>query len=415
MRESRESEQIVLASLMHDRTVLDELETTARDFYAPEHEALYQIITTEIRGDNPADPASIVQRLHSDPVPGLTPAYLHTVYSSLGTPREGIQHARIVAGLAQLRRIQQAGVALQQSTETADWDMAAKVLDDAKKTIDDAESTTTNQPVRTFQQALLDAMNIWSSPTERETTETGWEELDEVLNGGWRPGQLTILGARPAVGKSVIAACAAVQVAESKGVSFFSLEMDEHEVVNRMTANLTHIYLSQLEQEALEPHDWDKVHDLANSGYGRHLFLHSEPRTSTLKVRSKIRKDSQFEKPSLIVVDYLQLMEPARKSDSRERQVSQLAEDLKIIARETSSHVLALAQVNRDAAERPPLMSDLRESGGIEAHADNVVLLHRDDDEKPGEIQMRVEKNRHGPTRAVNLSWRPHFSKATDM
>lgn len=415
MRESRESEQIVIASLMHDRRVLDELTVTPRDFYAPEHESLFQIMIDEVRQNNLVDLTSLGEKIISSPIPGIDVAYLHSMYSKLSTKYEGIQHSRIVAGLAQLRRVQEVGIALQGFASSAAWDSADQILDDAKKQIDDAESTTTAQPVRTFQQALADAIEVWKEPAKRETTPTGWAELDNLLNGGWRPGQLTILGARPAVGKSVIAACAAVQVAEQKAVSFFSLEMDEHEVVNRMTANLTEVFLSRFEKGELEKSDWSRVDRLVESEFGRFLFIESTPRTSSLKVRSKVRKDSRIRKPSLIIVDYLQLMEPAKKSDSRERQVSQLAEDLKIIARETDSHVLALAQVNRGAAERAPVMSDLRESGGIEAHADNVILLHRDDENKPGEIQMRVEKNRHGATREVDLTWRPHYSKATDM
>lgn len=415
MRASRESEQIVLGSLMHDRNLLDDMPVTARDFYAPEHERLYQVITDEIRKGNVVDLVSVAQRLTSDPIPGVDAAYLHTIYSSIATKLEGLQHARIIAGLAQLRRVGEAGAALQQMADEADWGSAEKILDDAKRAIDEAESAATSEPVRTFQQALVDAAEVWKAPTQRETTPTGWTHLDEVLNGGWRPGQLTILGARPSVGKSVIAACAAVQVAASKSVAFFSLEMDEHEVVNRMTANLTEVLLGKFEQGILDDRDWTRVNDLVDSGFGGNLFLDSRPRIPTLKVRSQVRKWSRIRKPSLVVVDYVQLMEPNRKSDTRERQVSQLAEDLKVLAREMKTHVLALAQVNRGAADRKPMMSDLRESGGLEAHADNVILLHRDDELAPGEIELIVEKNRHGATKGIDLAWQPHMSKATSL
>lgn len=136
-------------------------------------------------------------------------------------------------------------------------------------------------------------------------------------------------------------------------------------------------------------------------------MVDNRSRLSMAQVRSTVRSWSRKFHPRLVIIDYLQILRPAdERNDTRERQVNRLAEDCKLLAREFDVHVLALAQVGRGSTMRTdkrPTMSDLRESGGIEAHADNIILLHRADD-RPGEIEFNIEKNRHGKTAILPMA-----------
>jgi replicative DNA helicase len=136
------------------------------------------------------------------------------------------------------------------------------------------------------------------------------------------------------------------------------------------------------------------------------------------QIRAQVRTWKRRGPVPLIIIDYLQLVAPADTREQRERQVARIAEDMKHLAKEFDTHVLALAQVNRGSTQRAdtrPTMADLRESGGIEAHADNIILLHRDDEEMEGEIEFIIEKNRHGETGKIRLAWRPHFGSVNSM
>lgn len=411
MRQSFESEQIVLGGVMQDRRILDEIHVEPHHFHDPKHESLFHLIRDEARQGNSVDLAAMGQRIVSAPIPGVDAAYLHVLYRSPAIPWDAVYHSKIVSSLFTLRAISVTAARIQQRSEDADWEDSDAVLQDARRDLDEAQSTISGGGVRTFADALEDAILAWQAPTPPGTP-TGWADLDHMLNGGWRPGQLTILGARPAVGKSMIAGAAAVQ-AHASGVGFFSLEMSELELVGRLSANRAGIDLSRIEKHEMTDLDWQKIVRLQSDPL-QGLVMHVGHRIPATMIRRKIRDWSRRQDVSLVVVDYLQLMKPADSSESRERQVSRLAEDLKVIAQEFNTHVLALAQVNRGAAERPPMMSDLRESGGIEAHADNVILLHQED-KLMGEIELKVVKNRHGRTDDVKLSWQPHYGAAKDL
>ena len=225
------------------------------------------------------------------------------------------------------------------------------------------------------------------------------------------------MGARPAVGKSLVAGCAAV-AASAYGVGFFSLEMKEHEVVGRMAAASEGIDLHKINSHTLGEPEWAKISRLTAKASQWPVYIEEASRITMAQIRATVRTWSRRGPLPLVIIDYLQLCAPADPRDMRERQVSRIAEDCKHLAKEFDTHVLALAQVNRGSTQRAdprPTMADLRESGGIEAHADNIILLHRDDQEMEGEIELIIEKNRHGETGKIRLAWRPHFASVNSM
>jgi replicative DNA helicase len=413
-----EAEMKVIGAAMSDARIIPGCNITGEDFHRPAHEELWNLIVTEERAGRPTDPVSIGQRLLANPINGLPNTYLAECYGSVSSAGSGTYFAGIVAGLARLRRMAALGEQLAQLAGSTAWDESAEAIENARAILDKESATVSTAQVRTFADALKDAVERWDSPDTRTRYRTGWADLDSLLNGGWMGGQLTIVGARPAVGKSVVAGCAAV-AAEEYGCGYFSLEMDEYDTVNRMSAAAQGIDLWRIQNHKLTEQDWtQRVSKLVQRSLSMNIFLDNRERLSMAQVRAQVRTWKRKKDIKLVIIDYLQILRPAdTKNDSRERQVNRLAEDCKLLAREFDIHVLVLAQVGRGSTQREdkrPTMSDLRESGGIEAHADNIILLHRDDKEKPGDIEFNVEKNRHGRTGQLVLDWAPHVSSVRD-
>lgn len=409
------AEQSVIGAVMLDPRNLDEAPVSAEDFYRPQHEELWRLITGEVRKGGLATPFAVSQRLLSRPITGLDAAYLHTCVE-LAPPRGAVRHyADAVTGFARLRKMVGVGERLIQEAQTAHWDEAEPALDRGRVILDRLSDEAGSVNVRTFAQALESVIESWEKPNVKGHP-TGWSELDRKLNGGWKPGQLTVLGARPAVGKSLIAGCASVAVARD-GVAFFSLEMSEAEVVARIAAAAQGIDLENMNSGTPTEAEWQKLSRLASRSQDWNLYLECESRRSMAQIRATVRTVKRKTPLPLVIIDYAQLVTPADRTEQRERQVSRIVEDCKHLSKEFDTHVLALAQVNRGSTvreDRRPTMSDLRESGGIEAHADNVILLHRDA-ATDHEIELIVAKNRHGETGTIKLAWRPQYASANSM
>lgn len=415
-RQDGDSERAVIGAVLLDQRALDDISLKAEDFYRPQHEQLWDMILTEARAARPVTALAISQKLVSSPIPGLDATYLHQCMEAAPVRSAAGHYASIITGLARLRRLADVGVKLQQMSLTSGWDETEQVLDDARAVLDATASEASGLRVRTFADALESAIERWSSPKGKSYA-TGWSELDRKFNGGWHPGQLTIVGARPAVGKSLVAGCAAVAAA-GYGVGFFSLEMKEYEVVGRMTAASEGVDVHHLNSCDLTEADWSKVARLRSKSADWPVYVEELSMTSMAQIRAQVRTWKRRGPLPLVIIDYLQLVVPADRREQRERQVARIAEDCKHLAKEFDTHVLALAQVNRGSTQRAdprPTMADLRESGGIEAHADNIILLHRDDQEMEGEIEFIIEKNRHGETGKMRLAWRPHFASVNSM
>jgi replicative DNA helicase len=414
-RQDVDAERAVIGAAMLDQRVLEDIHLKGEDFYRPQHEQLWDLILTEARSGRPVTPLALVQRLITAPIAGLESTYLHECMEAAPVRAAVPHHAGIITGLARLRRLADVGVKLQQMSLTSAWDETEQVLDDARAVLDATANEAAGIRVRTYADALESAIDLWSSP-KGKSYPTGWSELDRKFNGGWHPGQLTILGARPAVGKSLVAGCAAVAAA-TYGVGFLSLEMKEHEVIGRMTAATEGVDLHHLNSFTLTEADWAKVARHRTRSAEWPVYIEEASRISMAQIRATVRTWKRRGPVPLVIIDYLQLVAPADTREQRERQVARIAEDCKHLAKEFDTHVLALAQVNRGSTQRAdprPTMADLRESGGIEAHADNIILLHRDD-EMEGEIEFIIEKNRHGETGKISLAWRPHFASVNSM
>lgn len=257
---------------------------------------------------------------------------------------------------------------------------------------------------------------------------TGLTELDDLLSG-LHEGDLTIIAARPGVGKTSLAMCLALAVADrpALGSAVFSLEMPREQIVARAMCAESMVSLKAWRGRTLTPHDWDRLTAAAEWMSGIDLEIDAPVTLTVPKLRSAVRRIVRKlarvgKKLGLVVIDYLQLMTGRRdKNGSREEEISGISRGLKQLAKEFSVPVVALSQLNRDIEKRGngrPQLSDLRESGAIEQDADNIIFVHRvgDDESEISQFaELIVGKQRNGPTGSVWARWVSTCAKFRDL
>ncbi|MBV9832516.1 MAG: replicative DNA helicase, partial [Marmoricola sp.] len=253
---------------------------------------------------------------------------------------------------------------------------------------------------------------------------TGFADLDELTNG-FTSGQMIIVAARPAVGKSTLALdfCRAASIHNNLTSVIFSLEMSKSEIMMRLMSAEAKVALNHMRKGEMTDDDWNKLGAKMGQVSGAPMFIDDSPNLTMMEIRAKARRLKQRHDLKLIVIDYLQLMTSGKKVESRQVEVSEFSRQIKLLAKELEVPIIALSQLNRGPEQRSdkrPMMSDLRESGAIEQDADIVMLLHREDvyeKESPraGEADIIVAKHRNGPTRDVVVGFQGHYSRFVDM
>lgn len=416
MSDDLDPERALLAAVLTGHPVIDDVAdiVSGRDFYQPKNEAVWNAVLAARQAGERIDPRTL-------PVPPAAKPYIVELVTTDAEPMLAPKYAALVADAAQRRRLVEASIKVRQLAEGAE--SAAHAAEESRRVIDDAASNVTDVASGMGAAELVDATLDGLQHTEGPSRSlmTGWGDLDRHI-GGLRPGQLAVVGARPAVGKSVIAANIAAHACKAGfGVHFASLEMQRDEVMKRLlsahaTVDIRHL----MDDGAMTEDDWSRVAGKASQIGAWPLWVDDQGAQSLAQVRARARSTGRRFPLGLVIVDYLQLMTPRDRRVPREQQVGELSEGLKALAKELRVPVLALSQVNRGSAERKdprPLMSDLRESGRIEADADHVWLLHRQDLVDPehanGELEIHVAKNRSGPAgQTVRLQFFGHYSRA---
>jgi replicative DNA helicase len=280
-------------------------------------------------------------------------------------------------------------------------------------------------------QVLHHEVQVWqdlaSGKQSLTGTPSGFSDLDEIT-GGFQPGNLIIIAARPSMGKSALVTNIAENIALNKKdprpVALFSLEMSESELAMRFIASRAKIKGDDLRKGRLkEERKWKLVLDAAEEYERSPLHLDDSSDISLLEIRAKARRlhsqmKSKYGGLGLVIVDYLQLLRPDGRVESRVEQVGQMSRGLKILARELEVPVIALSQLSRGVESRTdkrPLLSDLRESGQIEQDADLVVFIYRDEyynpetTDRPGEADLIIAKHRNGGLGEVPLVFQNEF------
>ncbi|MFD8534305.1 replicative DNA helicase [Streptosporangium canum] len=427
-----EAEQSVLGGLLIGAAHrIDDVAAIVRpgDFYRPAHQVIYEVILTLHNQGEAVDavtvPAELAQRGEIGRVGGL--GYLHTLTAVVPTAANVTFYARLVKEQARLRTLVEVGTRVAQYGYSGDPDDIEALIGQAHQDLIDQNPDEGDAPAL---ESIIPGIVDWMEKGDTDSrVPLPYQDLNDCL-GGLKPGQLVIVGARPAVGKSVVALDIARFAALKHGVPVYlaSLEMDKHELGLRLVAAEGRINLKRLQDRELTDEEWTSFARVtARLADVPHLVIDDTPNVTIDRLRAELRKMARRATgpARLVVVDYLQLMRSpngGRKGpENRQVEVAELSRGLKLLAREFNVPVVVLSQLNRGVeqrADKRPTISDLRESGSLEQDADIVILLHRDDDPmsgRPGELDLIVGKNRNGPVRTVSVAFQGHFARAVNM
>ncbi len=398
-----------------------------RDFYRPAHELIYDAIVDLYGRGEPVDPVTVSAELtkRGDIARAGGAPYLHTLISSVPTAANAGYYAKIVRERAILRRLVEAGTKIVQLGYSTEGEVDDAV-DQAQAEVYSVTERRANEDyvqLSTLLTAALDEIDKISQGVMGEGVKSGFKELDSLTNG-FHPGNMIVLAARPAVGKSTLGLDIARYASIHKGDTsvIFSLEMSRSEITMRMLSAEARVALNNIRAGTLNDEEWARLARRMGEISDAPLFIDDSPNLSLMEIRAKARRLKQRHDLKLIVIDYLQLMTSGKRVENRQQEVSEFSRQLKLLAKELNVPIIAISQLNRSPEQRSdkkPLLSDLRESGSIEQDADVVILLHRDDlydnQNRSGEADLIVAKHRNGPTRTITVSAQLHFARFVDM
>lgn len=426
-----EAEQSLLGAMLLARQAIEAAVPIVRPehFYKPAHvhicEAIYDLHAT----GEPADPITVANHLRRryGTLEGIGgDSRLVELQANGPAISNAARYASIVEETAGLRLL--IGVAGEIAEIGYGTETPAEAFDHAEKILFDVTQRHQAGDVVSLSASLHQTLDVLEERSEREGqvigTATGFIDLDDLLNG-LRPGQLIVVGARPAMGKTAFALNAAshAALAQRLPVLFFSLEMSHIELTERILCSEARVDSSHLRSGRLTPKDWERLSHHTGRLADAPIDLYDNPNVTISEMRSKARAvKSQRGGLGLVVVDYVQLMSGGNAENETLR-ITEISRGCKILARELDVPVMILSQMNRGLEQRSdkrPLLSDLRQSGSLEQDADVVVLLYRDEvynRESPdlGIAELIIAKHRSGPTGLVRLAFSGQYTRFANM
>ncbi len=429
---SLDAEVSVVGSMMLSRDAIAEVIELVgpEDFYRGAHRTMFEAIRDLYDRGEPIDPVLLGDELalrgRLADVGGHVG--IIEVAERVPTAANALYYARMVSQAAVRRRLIDAGTAITRLGYEPTTGVP-EAVDSAEQMIFDVaqhgRGPTEFTPIKDL---LRQSYDILEQLHERGSSitglATGFTDFDE-LTAGLQPGNLFVLAARPAMGKSTLAMNMAAHVAveQRKPVAVFSLEMSEMELVQRIWAGEARVDLDRFKNGKMQETDWPKLSQAVGRMADAQLFLDDNSAINLMEIRSKCRRIKQRHGLELVVIDYLQLMQSHRRQENRVQEVSEISRGLKVLAKELSVPVIALSQLNRkaeDRTDRRPQLSDLRESGSIEQDADIVCFIYRDemyheDTDAKGEAELIVAKHRNGALKTIHLSFLGHHSRFASM
>jgi replicative DNA helicase len=424
------AEQGVLGAMILDNMVIADMASLLRaaDFYRPHHADLFDLMIDMFGKGIPVDELTVLSRLsETGDITRVGGAPYIASLTQYANPMSATFYARAVADRATVRRIAELGMAAQQLAQqpgdTADKvAMVRQLADD----LGEHRETTTGVWVGDVTLAAIDAIDAAGRPDAAAALlRTGYRDLDRLLGGGLRPGQLIVVAARPGVGKStaLLDLHRSISLTQAVPSAMISLEMPTEEIMQRLLSAETGIPLAHIRTGQLRPEQEQQLADRIPHVMDKPLKLVDAPSASLPFIRAEGRRMVVRDGIRMLGVDYLQLMATPPKSENRQQAVADFSRGLKLFARENAVPVVACAQLNRNPEQRrdkTPGLSDLRESGAIEQDADVVILLHdptggEPDHPRAGEFDLIVAKHRGGPTGVITVTQQLHRARFADM
>jgi replicative DNA helicase len=401
----------------------------AGDFYKPAHGHVFSAIVALFERGEPVDAVTVTDELRRSGLLDAVgdPSMLVSLQANTPSIANAVHYARIVEEHALLRRLVGVAGEIAEIGYSVPEDVGAAV-DQAETLVFDVAQRRTTETIASLRDLLeptLERIEELSQRREAVTgTATGYLDLDKIL-AGLQPSSLTIVGARPAMGKTAFALgmVAHVGISLRRPTLLFSLEMGHLELTQRMLAsearvNAQHVRTGQLVSQS----DWGKLGDAITRLSDARIFIDDNPNLTVMDIRARARRLKQKEGDlGLVVVDYLQLMTGRGKFENRQVEVAEISRGLKILARELEVPVVALSQLSRNLESRQdkrPMLSDLRESGSLEQDADVVLFIYREEQYDPdvpidrrGDAEIIVAKHRNGPTGSAHLLFQSQYAR----
>ena len=432
-----EAEKSVLAACMLNADILEEIAVKLRpeNFFRPAHRVIFEAIMDLHTRRIPVDQISLADNLNAsgqlDAVGGRS--YIIELADNTFALTNWSNHADIVKRTSILRDLIYASTQISALAYNAPDDLD-EVVEDAERTLFEVTEKRVSSTFAKMDTLLNDAFEEITKLAERGShmagVPTGFNDVDSLFHG-LRGGDLVILAARPGVGKTSFALNLAVNAAKAgTSVAFFSLEMSAGQLVQRILCAEARIGLHKIRGGFINEGDWGAIADASNRLAKLELFIDDSPGLSILEARAKARRElrSVESGKGLIIVDYLQLMQPptTRRDGNRAVEVGEISRGLKVLAKEMNMPVIALSQLSRAVemrGKKRPQRSDLRESGSTEQDADIVMFIDRSMDEIEAEQDGRpplntadliVAKHRNGPTRDIRLAFIPDYTSFLD-
>ena len=419
-----DAEANVLSAMLLSNEVVEEAltELLPDDFYRPMNKALFETMHDMYDRSMPIDSITLIDYLNSEnklqEVGG--DAYILELMGQTLSLVNWQHHASIVRRDAMLREIIGATNQINQLAYNAPTD-TKEVVERAESmllSVTDREVKNAYKPLNDFLiEAFNEAKEVCEAGGVAAGVPTGYPSLDRMLMG-LREGQLVIIGARPAVGKTSFALNLALNAAsEGYTVAFFSLEMSGKEIAQRFICAHAQVSMSNFRTGKISPQEWANIGQAAEDLSRLDILIDDTPGITVTEIRAKARRMLHNKEKAIIILDYLQLVSPpaGRRAESRTVEVSEMSRALKIMAKELAVPVISLSQLSRAVESRTgkrPQLSDLRESGSIEQDADIVMFLDRSSNEQEagredrppeGITRIIVAKNRSGPIGDVDL------------
>ena len=429
-------EQAVLGALMIDKDAFSIVSEILRPetFYEPRNQKIYQAIQTLNMSERPVDIMTVTEQLKKDgtseDVGG--PAYIMDLSSHVASSAHIEYHSRVLAQKFMARQLISFASVIETKAfdETQDVD---ELMQEAEGSLFELSQKNMRQDYTQIDPVVKNAVDILqraAANTDGLTgISTGYTDLDDKTSG-WQNSDLVIIAGRPAMGKTAFALSLAKNIAIDNRipVAFFSLEMSNVQLVNRLISNVCEISGKKILNGQLDQEEWKRLDSRLRRLQGAPLYVDDTPGMSIFELRTKARRLVREKGVRIIMIDYLQLMNAnGARFGSRQEEVSTISRSLKGLAKELDIPILALSQLNRGVEGREgnegkrPMLSDLRESGAIEQDADMVCFVHRPEyyrifqdehgNDLHGMAQIIIAKHRKGATGDVLLNFRGEFTR----
>jgi replicative DNA helicase len=434
----RDLEKAVLGGLMLETERYDAVSLVIQfsDFEGQDHQSIFQSMGELVNANKPLDPLTVSGRLDSKNL--LTRAggknYLIDLASSSPSAANLEAYAEMIRQKSISRKLMKINSEISQLIINPQGKDAESLLDEAETKIfslnDEASrSSLSIQKLDTLIPNTIDKLNkIAAAGSSLLGTSTGYKDIDKELLG-LQEGDLIILAARPSMGKTALAMNMVENIVTNKeiegGVLVFSLEMPAESLTTRLLASHAKINQQKVRSASMSSNDLKKFMESSSKLKDLPLYIDDSSMLTPMELRARARRIHRQEPNglSLIVVDYLQLMQLPASNENRVNQISEISRSLKMLAKELKVPVIALSQLNRAVEQRPnrrPIMADLRDSGAIEQDADVILFIYRDevyneDSEYGNKAEIIIGKQRNGPIGTVNLTFLKEFTRFEDF